>query len=106
MSGWYYSCAAASYTVFCKQDSQSGAVETTHVCLEVDSDSTFIVTLMLSGVETQYQVKNIKAASGWTYFAITVNEIYGNSILTFYAAQDSYTSLLASMPAQKESATL
>jgi len=53
ISGWYYSCATTSYTVFCKQDSYTG-VENTHVCLEVDSDSSFIITLTLSGQETSY----------------------------------------------------
>jgi len=106
VSGWYYSCPAASYVVFCKSDSATGPVETTYLCLEVDSDSSFVVTLMLSGVETLYQVQTFKAFSGWMYFAITVEEIYGNSIVTFYAAADSYSNLLANVPAKSESTTL
>jgi hypothetical protein len=108
ISGWYYSCAAASYTVFCKQDS-SGSVEQTYLCLEVDSDSTFIITLMLSGVETMYQVRptSFKAVSGWTWFAITVEEVYGNSVLSFYAAHDSYSGLITpGPPAKLEKVTL
>jgi hypothetical protein len=61
---------------------------------------------MLSGVETSYKVANFKAASGWTWFAITVQEIYQNSILTFYAAHDSYTGLLTGLPAKSETTTL
>ena len=33
----------------------------------------------------------MKALSGWTWFAITLQEIYGNTILTFYSGHDSYT---------------
>ncbi len=65
-----------------------------------------MVSLALSGVETLYQVQSFKAVSGWMYFAITVQEIYGNSILTFYAAANSYSNLLPSMPAKGESTTL
>lgn len=62
---------------------------------------------MLSGVETSYRVANFKAVSGWTWFAITVEEIYANSILTFYAAHDSYTGFAAgSLPARSERTTL
>jgi hypothetical protein len=108
ISGWYYSCATASFTVFCKQD-VSGATETTYLCLEVDQDSSFIITLLLSGVETLYQVKpnNFKAASGWTWFALTIDEVYGNSILSFYAAHDSYSAAIAGgPPAKVEMSTL
>ena len=49
---------------------------------------------------------NFKAVSGWTWFAITLEEIYGNSILTFYAAHDSYTGLITGLPARSESTTL
>lgn len=107
ISGWYYSCSSQSYTVFCKQESPANSPESSWLCLEVDSESQFIITLMLSGVETSYKVANFKAASGWTWFAITVEEIYANSILTFYAAQDSYTGLLSpTFPAKMETVTL
>jgi len=60
------------------------------MCLEVDSESSYVVTLMLSGVETSYKVGSVKALSGWTWFAITLQEIYGNTILTFYTGHDNY----------------
>jgi hypothetical protein len=90
ISGWYYSCATTQYTAFCKQESLPGLAEATWVCLEVDADSSFIISLMLSGVETQYKVAGMKALSGWTWFAITLQEIYGNTILTFYSGHDNY----------------
>ena len=106
VSGWYYSCKDASFTVFCKQDATTGPTETTYMCLEVETDSSFIITLMLSGVETLYQVKGFKAASGWTWFSISVQEVYGKSVVSFYAAHDSYTGLASPPPAKTEKVTL
>lgn len=110
ISGWYYSCRDSSYTVFCKQDI-SGATETTYMCLEVGSDRTFLITLMLSGVETLTQIRptSFLSQSGWTWFSIVVEEVYGNSIVSFYAANDGYTTgLLAppNPPARLERVTL
>lgn len=43
---------------------------------------------------------------GWTWFSIVVQVIYGNSLLTFYAANDAYTGLSAPVPAKSEVTTL
>jgi hypothetical protein len=50
----------------------------------------------------------MKAASGWTWYSIVVEEVYGNSILTFYTSHDSYTGLPAApdVPARSEKVTL
>ena len=63
---------------------------------------------MLSGVETSYKVASMKATSGWTWFAITVQEIYANTILTFYASHDSYVAPFATdgLSAKVETVTL
>lgn len=110
ISGWYYSCRDTSYTVFCKQDS-TGSVEHTYICLEVSSDKTFLITLMLSGVETVTQIRatSFLAQSGWTWFSIVVEEVYGNSVVSFYAANNGYTTGLLtspSPPARLEKVTL
>ncbi|CDW88903.1 UNKNOWN [Stylonychia lemnae] len=75
----------------------------TFLCLEVDQDSNFIVTAKIDQIEQSNQIQGFKAQSGWTWFAITVSELFQYSTITLFASNDAYTGQVAATPFKSES---
>ena len=46
------------------------------LCLEVDDQSNFIITIRLESTEKILKVASFQAESGWSFFAITVTELF------------------------------
>eukprot|EP00347_Sterkiella_histriomuscorum_P023935 403332874 len=80
----------------------STSPEEIYLCLEVDSDSNFIIQVRLSSTQYTQQISGFKAQTGWTWFAITVSNQFQISTITFYATNELYTGLTAAIPFKSE----